>query len=1104
MASTVFGVKIKLEDYAAPVTADATLGIYSVATIGEENFFSGDTRILVNDASIFSANELAYVSDPYSSEVIEIDYISGNYIYINGTLTNAYLYADGINVYGGSEIRLIQNIVSGLSENYASGLIKEYGIGKFTRSIGLQKGGNVASPGSGFVEIDNTSQYHQSLLDKGIYINGQVVQIIEFSGTTETSRWIGECEKPTWNASTYRINFKGGLYASKRSNILTYINKTNYPYSSEKERGQVVPASWGILDKAKFVRVDNYNHELTVEEITSDWVSHPGTTVFPIVYPVESTDITLTYRFAVTQSYSSSSIINLTDLTGKFVKVVDGKGKDQIRKIAASSIYNNKYIEITIEDYFDETLQGNETANANADTDDNQTWIKILQIERSYMCDTKKCYSYLDRNKNSVTVGIDIYTYEDKQQVIEDVDGNLTQNIKREDTDFYLLPQYAYNSALDGYKNKLDIDPKLSKGDTNRIVSYYILPITEYPPITKVNLNGFEFFYTGKTAADFSNTKGYGYYVYASGSPYLNASTRRTGSKSLMYDKDITTSRRYFFEAYNDDPNIDIGDYTRLAWLQILRLPEIPDGVDYDNAYLGLYIDAHSDETPENPSLIQYNGSDIYGAAFQNSATYIYWDRFLGDKKELIHEEHYTESPDGNGRYKYLRSLPDFYFSGFDTNNQFFYPSRNERVSHSVSGYFLVSGYKKFPLTGISEKGIYDSVNNIYILSLLTFTPTPITIDGYGRWHVCISHRMYEAAVILEKTSSIRDAIYANHEGRVFLESYGGRRIPDTLITNPIDIYETMCRLQNWHYNSKSPSDGWGKSTAGNALIKTSGTGSFDDTELAYHKSLSIQNQQTTYEEGYTDKIKRSLCRNFWLGSWVDGDGYECIKYIKKDNNQSATTISLEVLSDRKIDILEPNPQDIYTEPFVLYNRNYATGEYRSAIRIKNSSASEYSSDYVEGLSGVPAETLWSRCHALWEKTKTIEKPPDDMTKLDWIGSNDAAADSYAYEYLQQWTNWMLNIRIGFKTHYDIVKSWNECERFRLYFPHETNNVVYECLCTGLVINPNPPYICEVEAIVYRETLADDYYYSDTINTTGDAYVWQETTADSTEYEDTL
>jgi len=310
------------------------------------------------------------------------------------------------------------------------------------------------------------------------------------------------------------------------------------------------------------------------------------------------------------------------------------------------------------------------------------------------------------------------------------------------------------------------------------------------------------------------------------------------------------------------------------------------------------------------------------------------------------------------------------------------------------------------------------------------------------------------------------------------------------------------CRLQNGGARSTVPTGGGGVEYAEGARIAYTGRGSwsapFFDANITPLLDLKTTNQIQKQQSADSDKIKKTLCRNFFLAQWADKDGRERVARIVKSETSPSDIVTLADIIDRaSIDVSEPDPADVYCAPFVRYQKNFATGEYQKAIRIFSPDSPIYDSSYVDGMSGYSAEEYWNRCHTLWGRIGFITAPPSDMTDLDWANGEDG--DKIAKDYLTEWIDWMFNPEVSFKVHYLKAGGWEEAHKFILQLPHQTDDAQIECVVTKVSVSPNPPYAVSVTAIMLRETIPEDFFIKDTMTQFGTSADWVDT---MTEYSD--
>lgn len=1057
--SEIFGVRIKLGDHESPVTPSNSLGIFNRTGVPNSTISAGGTTFSVPNASdIFEAGDIIYIGDDFGSEVNSVSAVSGTVITANNTFSDSYLVDDNPFCKADTVLRWSQCSISGVSATWADEMIIRGGIGRYGKKIDLSKGGNIETSGSAQVIVQNANQFNKELTDRSIYLNGYVGEIWKFTDTTGSKVWLGECEKPVYDSMQYKIKMTG-IEHRRRANISTTINPTTYPNADSDDIGQIVPCTIGQISKAVFKRVVAYKTLLTVEDLISTEVYHRplNTKNFPVVDPNLGTAATDTYKFKLANRGNS---VVLNDLTDYVVQITDGDGQGDYRKIESSSWDGTNFeVEVVFESHFSDVLQG--TPNATASE---QTWVQFYDIGREYECDTWPCTAFIDLNGNTASGGeIDIYAYSDNKNVIADADGGVTRNIKEFNPNFILLPRHAYKDSGDSDNNNIDIDVKLFERDIDQMSSFRIEPITEIRRADASDLDTSGWYINGTDGSGEGAWPLVASGIYSPNSLSINpyAGGISTSDQASAWDKDSTTDAEFENNLFNNGATY---------WCIVeFTPPQFPAGFseEFDACYLGLNC------------LARHNISGVSASQFKMRLRYKRW---IGSPQDIIDST--IGDQFATNRVHTFNCLPDFYFTTDDpdTANEDFYHSA---ITNDVS----IKGYTNYEMSGITTKEQYEGIDKIAIMFRRQLDNNPsVWSNDYIQ--------VYEAGVIFKKNVSIKKSIFTGIQGRTFNDTWGSRKTAANMIQNPIDTLEHVCRLQNWSENSVVAGDGFGREYGDNALICTSGDGSFDDASLDSIKSYSTQNQILRYREAFTDVLKRQLCKNFFLANYTNSSGQECVDRITKNIDTPSDTITLaDIINRDTITIDEPQPRDIYVEPFVRYNKNFATGEYQSEIRVYNVSANTYTAGYVTGnISAALAEELWTRCNSLWKKSRTIEKPPNDMTDLGWVNSNDAAADNIAADYIFNWVDWMDKYTVKFQVHLNTVSDWELMHPFYLQLPHETNNLSVECITTGIEYNPNPPYDVTITAILLTGDIPAEYIYIDVMAAQSGDNIWIDTT----------
>jgi hypothetical protein len=153
-------------------------------------------------------------------------------------------------------IQLVQNPVAGLS-GWKTGILDTNGIGTCTRSINVEDGGNIADPGQCSITLNNAGNIYGSYQAANVYLNGCVFTLVVFNNsTTPTPLWKGRCKEP--DASTVQVKIEiEGLRNGRVSQLLSFINLSDFPYVTADKVGTYIPACFGNIPKAKFIRTAN-------------------------------------------------------------------------------------------------------------------------------------------------------------------------------------------------------------------------------------------------------------------------------------------------------------------------------------------------------------------------------------------------------------------------------------------------------------------------------------------------------------------------------------------------------------------------------------------------------------------------------------------------------------------------------------------------------------------------------------------------------------------------------------------------------------------------------------------------------------------------------
>lgn len=1085
MSTTVFGAKIKFKDYQNPMTADASIGLYGLSTSLSSSVNQGAYTIGVSDIKYFEVGDPIYLRNAISGEQNFIKSINGSNISLGYPTSVTLGDLQYNNVVGGSEIRVIQNGITNLQEVWKSDLLSESGIDSFDRNIDLSNGGNIASPGRGEISLANYNQINKKLSERNVNVNGALVKIYSFlDNSTKNALWCGTCEEPSYDTKVYKIPLAGGLGYKRLANVSSYIDQTNYPLSSDTDRGKTIPISIGSLDYAKFVRTAKQSEvQVLSETITefplSDLKLHlyldnsqfGNVSVFPVVGANHTNGIgtftELFDQYYVQIAYFDQSIwqrlsddywylptdapIEILDWKGKFLRVVDGsKNVKSARKILKAEINYpllNKWnvVIFHLAAMFEEDLIFNEFGNA-----EGNALVQIVDEVREFQCDTWSMKAFVDKQGTPVTSSfLDLYSFT-SQKSVSVVTLGVSTSVKETDESYVNIPQFSYLNKDTSKNNIVDLSVSFYQEDPDTIDAFNVESVDNLAFITDNSSHG--------TYGSLYNWGFFDNYKYRQDGFYSKYSMNTMSpfnQDNFVYttDNKITTAATFGVIGYNDA----IAGNNYYIALQF-DLPKID--YDYDKVYLGLSNVSTVYHAVSNSSWNDWSGSLLIKArkSFVPASTLINISATVDSSNPKMNID--------------IDDMPDKYY--VDLYTDFFMETFFHAFSNKPSGGLPTQetrewrGYKTFELRDLSDTIKYNCITKMGLFI------------GTDRRFSIVS-TLYSLFLIFARKISVKNEIYSALLARIFNNTWNGRKNINDQIITPIDVLEHFCRLQNGSENDYPSLSGWGKSYWNGAKIKLSGDGSFDDSidpNMLALKTAKCSRQIFNFNDAYTDKIKRTLCRNFNLANWVDENGNECIRSINTPLIASTDLITISNIIDRQsITITEAQQANIFPEPFVRYNKNYATDTYESIIQVTNTDylnpTDAQKKTFVQIPEGFDAVIIWDKCHQLMLKSLTIEKPASDLTDLDWVRN-----DQEAVNYLNNWIDRMLNPTIEFNAHFNKVGTWQECHRFKLQLPFHTNNLTVECMLVSISINPNLDYVCKCKAIIYATTAPEGFDFS--------------------------
>lgn len=847
----------------------------------------------------------------------------------------------------------------------------------------------------------------------------------------------------------------------------------------------------------------------------------------------------------------TSGSYQLTYFQDKFVKVIDGIGDTKYRKI--EDAYMNGATPHALDLYLDSTLESPLYGKVNATGVDN-TWIRIDNISQDYTADTWPCSKFIDADGNELQSGdgLELYSH-DSKRTAKVTTENTDADVLEKPSQYIRLPQYAYEDYGGGLYNRVSIVAKLFKNDTDQLDSFLILPFTRaMPPDASILGDTWtsDLFNTSKGNLVLVRTGYQGIYTStSSGGAVAGASNPDEASwKLVLFDKQSGT--------YDTIGNFQYNHtfvFTMAGAVELFP-PKFPADFDFDAVYFGIKATFTGQYALERGFPVLYwrrfiGGTQSGGVIFDptSSSDYTTWTHGgLVYTMDTLPDFYYLNSVDtrnknfffgqsgiGDGSARWLTGYESLELEGITDEEK--YRSIDRFLFAFINGAHNQAPDPPYPYTEIYEAAlIFRRTVNIKdaIYAPIKGRIVRSTWDDRKQYLDLLRNPgdMLESVCRLQawaECSMLPTGGWGKQYARgARINSARGLLASDALtgasyVTVSEDVINSISRFRvnqsvvikdNYHseYNVITSIDTTlNRLTLENALSNdyftldsaaVYGEGSFTaDDFVAWSRGVDCAAQFVNYDDGWTEKIKRSLCRDFMLASWTDKDGYECVARIVKGSTSPLDALTLaDIVNYQDIRIIEPPVDRVYPEPYVRYAIDYATGERQQAVRITRPYEAVYSSDYVEGWGGYTAEEYWGRCKTLWEYVRISGEPPANMTDMTW--AQGTFAPSIARRRMMELIDWQYNPTITFNCHYNRVRTWELAHRFTIQLPHQTNDVAYECILTSINIDPNPPHVCTLGAIIMKESIPTAYLIYDTYTQYGNNSDWVDTT---TEYGNT-
>lgn len=646
---------------------------------------------------------------------------------------------------GNAELRWTEAPLTGTTKAYAENILLKNGIGEIKESGNFENGGSPVQINNVTISIKNTNQFLLRLKRLSIHLSGLKLLIREFIGTDADSDatssdvvFTGTIEDVSETIGELKIIAKSSFAYKRNRNIATVLNQDAIAPITYGTFNPTLDSNGNIISGAlaKCVRTIDTEQVLSNLDIKNNPDPDPGLTD-PItsIFPISQVhyDGRLTYR-ARLQAEGQVNFSPITDLTNLYVKVVDGTGEGQVRKVSALSNPQTFDFEIIfrISSYFETELSADE------DSEEGQSWVQFIRIEREYSASTGNCIGFVNGSGTAITKSPELFVYsaDDKKHI--------------------RIPNYSFYSIISD--NKLTLDPKVCIGGVDSLKSYLILPFKNIELYNGEDLTKWGYGEDWEKVAD-------GIYKRDS---HVDPAITLSGTSADALDKNYST----FFRVQPYFPN------NRMRAVLKLTPPDYPDGFSFDKIYLGCEI-YHQKGYP----FTEFKVRRFWGKS--KTALMLTHDHSSSIGKQKLYslpDNYHTPAPNWHDKY--------FYFDALNNTTD---EDENKGRDIERSAVLLTSGLKNYELDLYGNDR--ESFDSIYEMVLIVGS-SAIVVGANPTFDI------YELALVFEKSLDIKSFIFARFVGLAFPSTWGGRKTAGNLIQSPVDILEHVKREQNWSDNN--------------------------------------------------------------------------------------------------------------------------------------------------------------------------------------------------------------------------------------------------------------------------------------------------------------
>ena len=963
-------------------------------------------------------------------------------------------------------------------------------VSMFGTNVNIDLHGNKASNFGGELTITNLAQFSKYVSDNGINISGRIFDIFLYdvptrygvsTTTPATHTLLGSfvCGEPSYDTLNYNIPFDD-IYFTRNVNISKLINKVDNPNASDDIIGKAIPVHFG-----KFL--DNYSYGIRTQDkiekiefsINNIIGTDGGDDLDLVVSSPIDADTKPVNVFVTGASFSSevgkpskqyeilvgntsslkkngvmltSGIYDVSDYFDNcYLHTIDGQESGEYRKIDSVVVDCDSrggfgFLKTSLTSYYKDGLAGD---SVHFGTAENVSWNEIVKVNREYTFDTWPLKGFVDENGLSISRNMMAYVYNSENIGDIELSGNAeTKRIRS----YGLIPQY--NNIGDNVftiknyvnNNKIDIDLNAYTSDFDTIKNYSVLPATNVKN-SDTPLSNMKAYYG--LSANYTKENGDGLYggsatySWKNLPPYSDSGDALSTAavdklQSTVFSRSITpTALNPFSYAIN------------------FKLPAVPDDFKFNACFFVLKVDFRTTYTRVSDFTVNAR---------------IDFRKDWGSRTTVQLHTGSIQSGVNKGQL-YLYSYPTRYLTDYDftyTEGDYYLYTKPHDINFTGAGLYLfdriLCGKELYEMTGITSLEQYNAIRDcMLIFDIDTFDNVP-TIDI----------NVTEIGIAFEHNTTIKDAIYSKLYGRIYNSTWGSRKTSTALIENPIDILEHVCRLQNYNmYTYDSDQENYGQAYSDKAAIKTTGNGSFDDTEyeLSNIKSLNTSFTLTEYDRMFSEEIKREICRQFSLISYIDSEGNECVKSSLEPTTASTKTFDLTNVYRDSIKIQERQVNDTYCEPVIRYKYNNGSQKFDGLITVTNTFKETFNSSYVTGVtSSYEAQLIWDACRLLYKKCGKINKISDNLSNFSFVQT-----EANAITCLKNFIKMQFTKKVSFDAHFVDIFGLAIGDCIQVDFSAHVFGLSKTGKVTSIKYNVMD-YRCEVEATLYDDSgIADTY-----------------------------